>query len=246
MRELSKQGSIKNLVSSCYIPENGFGICFFLYKLTKNESTYIFIIWFQSHRLLLHYFMLKKLYLLREFCISYQYIRLLILLVTLKTYLLLKPITTLQKHLFPSIIIEWNKLDPNIRSYPYLKLFRKWILEFIRPHRNGICDVPNSLGLTYLISLRVGLSYLREYALHHNFWDSLNSVCNYDHVTEPTKLPIHKWGRVNTLITLWRQYLNHGRIKYIHGLTNSTNTFLLNFIIECITSVKRFGNPLIL
>ena len=218
----------------------------FLYKLTKNESTYIFIIWFQSHRLLLHYFMLKKLYLLREFCISYQYIRLQILLVTLKTYLLLKPITTLQKHLFPSTIIEWNKLDPNIHSYPYLKLFRKRILEFIRPHRNGICDVPNSLGLTYLISLRVGLSYLREHALHHNFWDSLNSVCNCDHVTEPTKFPIHKWGRVNTLITLWRQYLNYGRIKYIHGLTNSTNTFLLNFIIECITSVKRFGNPLIL
>ena len=61
---------------------------------------------------------------------------------------------------FTSSIIEWNKLDSNIRCSPY-KMFRKRILEFIRPHANSIFNVPNSLGLTNLTRLRVGLSNLR-------------------------------------------------------------------------------------
>ena len=45
---------------------------------------------------------------------------------------------------FPSTIIEWNKLDSNIRCSPSYKLFRKRILEFIRPQPNSIF---NSLTL---------------------------------------------------------------------------------------------------
>ena len=58
---------------------------------------------------------------------------------------------------FPSNIIEWNKLDANIRSSPSYKLFKKRIGEFIRTHTNRIFDVPNSLGLTYL-TRHVGFS----------------------------------------------------------------------------------------
>ena len=44
---------------------------------------------------------------------------------------------------FPSTIIEWNKLDSNIRCSPSYKRFRKRILEFIRPQPNSIFNVPN-------------------------------------------------------------------------------------------------------
>ena len=57
---------------------------------------------------------------------------------------------------------------------PSYKLFRKRILEFIRPHPNSIFNVPNCLGLTYLTRLRVGLSHLREHKFRHNFRHSLN------------------------------------------------------------------------
>ena len=34
---------------------------------------------------------------------------------------------------FPSTVIEWNKLDSNIRNPENLALFKKHILAFIRP-----------------------------------------------------------------------------------------------------------------
>ena len=39
---------------------------------------------------------------------------------------------------FPVTIIGWNKLDSNIRCSPFYKVFRKRILEFIRPRPNSI------------------------------------------------------------------------------------------------------------
>ena len=88
-------------------------------------------------------------------------------------------------------IIEWNKLDSNIRCSPSYKLFRKRILEFIRPQPNSIFNVPNSLGLTYLTRLRVGLSHLREHKFRHNFRDSLNPICNCSNAIESTKHYLH-------------------------------------------------------
>ena len=75
----------------------------------------------------------------------------------------LPPIKTNQsffKNTFLSFtIIEWNKLDSNIRcSRSY-----KRILEFTRPYPNNIFNVRNSLGLTYLTRLHVGLSHFREH-----------------------------------------------------------------------------------
>ena len=38
----------------------------------------------------------------------------------------------------PSTIIEWNKLDQDIRNAESYALFRKHILSFIRPETNNI------------------------------------------------------------------------------------------------------------
>ena len=83
--------------------------------------------------------------------------------------------------------MEWNKLDSNICCSPSYKPFRKQIQEFIRPHPNSTFNIPNSLGLTYLTRLRVGLSHLREHKFRHNFRDSLNPVCNCSNAIEPSK-----------------------------------------------------------
>ena len=39
---------------------------------------------------------------------------------------------------FPSTIIEWNKLDSNIRNSETLNIFKSKILKFIRPTANSI------------------------------------------------------------------------------------------------------------
>ena len=65
------------------------------------------------------------------------------------------------------------------------------MLEFIRPRLNSYVpnsfNVPNSLGLNYLMRLRVVLRHLREHKFRHNFRDSLNTICNCSSAIELTK-----------------------------------------------------------
>ena len=162
---------------------------------------------------------------------------------------------------FPSTIIEWNKLDSNIRCSNSYKFFRKRILEFIRP--NNIFNLPNSLGLTYLTGLLVGLSHLREHKFRHNFWDSLNPICNCSSSIESTKqyllhYLLHNFkserqtlsqnvrqANLNCL-SICEDALTH-LLLYGHNiLTENRNTFLSNSVIEYITSAKHFNDLLIL
>ena len=55
------------------------------------------------------------------------------------------------------------------RSSPSYKLFRKGTLDFMRPRisPSSTFNAPNSLGLTYVSRLRVGLSHLPEHKLRH-------------------------------------------------------------------------------
>ena len=39
---------------------------------------------------------------------------------------------------FPSVTIEWNKLDPKIQNAPSLNIFKNNVLNFIRPTANKI------------------------------------------------------------------------------------------------------------
>ena len=167
-----------------------------------------------------------------------------------------------KKNFFHSTIIQRNKLDSNIRCSPSYKFFTKGILEFIRLQPNSIFNVPNSLALVYLTKLRVGLSSLREHKVRHNFRDSLNSICYCGNAIELTK---HYFLHYSTNFNKDRQHLlqnfrianpnilsmNEDLLTHLllYGnniLTDHTNTFSLNSVIESITSTKRFNNLLIL
>ena len=80
-----------------------------------------------------------------------------------------------------------ENLDSNSHCSPFYKLFRKRILEFIRPEPNSIFNFPNSLGLSYLTRLRFDLSHLGEHKFRHNFRDSLYPICNSGNGIELSK-----------------------------------------------------------
>ena len=48
---------------------------------------------------------------------------------------------------FLSTVIEWNKLDPNLRSAASLSVFKKNLLKFIRPSPNSIFNCHNCKGI---------------------------------------------------------------------------------------------------
>ena len=87
---------------------------------------------------------------------------------------------------FPSTIIEWNKLDSNIRNSETLNIFKSKILKFIRPTANSIFGCHNPIGVKLLTRLRLGLSHLREHKFKHSFQDIFSPLCSCGKELETT------------------------------------------------------------
>ena len=90
--------------------------------------------------------------------------------------------TFLKNSFFPSTIIEWNKIDHNVRNSSSFNIFRKSILKFIRPSANS----HNPKRINFATRLSHGLSHLREHKFKHSFQDSLNLLCDYGFDIEST------------------------------------------------------------
>ena len=79
---------------------------------------------------------------------------------------------------FPSTIIEWNNLDPNLRNSDTYGTFRNAILKFIRPSPNSVFKGHNPQGIKFLTRLRLGLSQLCEHKFKHSFQDCMLLSCH--------------------------------------------------------------------
>ena len=66
---------------------------------------------------------------------------------------------------------EWNKLGLEIHNSASLEIFKKHLLNFIRPNSNNVFNINNLLGLKFLTCLRIGFSHLKERKFEHNFQD---------------------------------------------------------------------------
>ena len=79
---------------------------------------------------------------------------------------------------FPSAVIEWNKLDLNIRNSESLNVFKNSFLKFIRPSENSVFNCQNTRGAKLLARLRLGLSHPWEHKFKNGFQDSLRPICS--------------------------------------------------------------------
>ena len=87
---------------------------------------------------------------------------------------------------FPSTISEWNNLDCKIRNSGSLSIFKKNLLNFIRPSANSIFNIHNPYGIKLLTRLRLGLSHLCDHKFRYCFQDTLNPLCDCGNDTETT------------------------------------------------------------
>ena len=79
-----------------------------------------------------------------------------------------------KNYFFPSTVIEWNRLDPNLRSATSLSVFKKNLLKFVRSLPKSVFNCHSCKGIKYLTRLRLGLSYLHEHKFKHSFQNTLN------------------------------------------------------------------------
>ena len=159
---------------------------------------------------------------------------------------------------FPSAITEWNKLDSYISNANSFEVFKKRILEFVRPLPNSIYNIHNPLGIKYLTRLRIGFSYLKEHKFRHNFQDSVDPMCSCNSGIETTAHFLLQCPNFSTqrqtlfdkIATIDANILRENENNIINillfGKPNSEDCFnkqILNASIEFILSTERFNIP---
>ena len=71
---------------------------------------------------------------------------------------------------FTAVIMEWEKIDINIRNSALCNVFQKIILKFIRHEPNQVFNVVSSDWLKFVTRRRLGLSHLADLKFRHNFF----------------------------------------------------------------------------
>ena len=74
---------------------------------------------------------------------------------------------------FPYTIVEWNKLDANLKNAKFYMCFGTSLLKIVRPVQNSVFKIFNPLGIKFLTRLRLILSHLNDYKFEHNFQNCL-------------------------------------------------------------------------
>ena len=160
---------------------------------------------------------------------------------------------------FPSTIIKWKNLDPNLRNSDTYGTFKNTILKFIRPSHNSVFECHNPYEIKFLTRLCLGLSHLREHRYKHSFQDSLKPLCKRGAEAESTShfllhCPIYINDRSSLLSTIRNidcklleitdfsltQTLLYGNPSF----DINTNSLILNATIDFILSNKRFEKAL--
>ena len=160
---------------------------------------------------------------------------------------------------FPSAIIEWNNLDPNLRNSKSISVFKEKILNFIRPSSSSFFNCHNPKGIKLITRLWLCLSYLREHKSKHTFQDKINLLrnCGQD-IASSAHVFLHcaffineKRTLLSTLHSITGKLLDctdyHLTQTLLFGNTSqiSRNNFkIINASMDYILSSKRFAKPL--
>ena len=161
---------------------------------------------------------------------------------------------------FPSTLMEWNKLDWEIKSSESIATFEKRILSFISPSANRTFNCHNPRGIKRLSRLRLGLSHLREHKSKNSFQDSLDPFCSCGKgeveischsLLHCSNYSEEQLALLNTTRNIDMSILQLSDLKFTRVLLfghtsfdNNKNNFILDAIIDYIISTARFGVPL--
>ena len=79
--------------------------------------------------------------------------------------------------IFPDSVVAWNGIGPELRGAKSISVFKKNILNIIRPVKKGVFNIQHPNGIKWIFQLRVGLSPLKSHKKSHGFMDTQNDLC---------------------------------------------------------------------
>ena len=151
--------------------------------------------------------------------------------------------------------MERNKLDLNIPNSENLNIFKKTLLNFIRPSGSTVFNCHNPKGIKLLTRLRLGLSHLREHKFKHSFQDSLNPICSCGNDIETSahfllhcpNFSNERSACLNIIGSIDRNILTGSDSQITEALlygdsnsNNVTSTLIVNATIDFLIATKRF------
>ena len=157
---------------------------------------------------------------------------------------------------FICVIGEWSKLNPEIRSSGSYNIFRKSLLNFIRPSASKVYNINDTISIELITRLRLGFSHLREHKFKHSFQDTLNPLCSCSTEAESTSHYFPRCHFFDALRpTLMNDFRNNDsdlpvlidenlRNNLLYSNDDKTNQVILMHVIRYIKDSQRFDEPL--
>ena len=165
---------------------------------------------------------------------------------------------------FPYTIVEWNKLDLNIRKSKSYAIFRNALLKIGRPIQCSVYRIHNPMGLKLLTRLRLGLSHLNEHRFNRNFQSCINPSCSCSLAIELTThflLHCHHFSNIrSTLLNSINDFLcsitnlsdlsdRSALVKILlfgdQNYTQVENAYIINATTQYLVDSERFSGPLL-
>ena len=146
-----------------------------------------------------------------------------------------------------------------IKNLPSLSTFKKALLVFCKTEENSLFNVHSPIGMKYLNRFRLNFSHLNEHKFHHNFRNTVNSLCCCNTETEATShyllrchlFPEQRIKILENLKNLDNTLLSHCDDELLqillygsHKFSFSVNNKIFSLTIEFLESAKRFDKPL--
>ena len=128
---------------------------------------------------------------------------------------------------FPYSIIEWNKLDINLRNAKSFLIFRNALLKIGKPMQNSIYNIYDLAAIKYLTRLRLGLSTLKEHKFQHNFQDCLNPLCSCSLEVKTTNHHFQHCHYYNVIRKTLSDTVKEITNKYLSDFSDETVNLLL-------------------
>ena len=159
---------------------------------------------------------------------------------------------------FPSTILDWNRLESAIKDSKSKQIFRKRLLNKIRPKKSSYFGIRDNDKIRYLTMLRVGLSPLREHKHRHDFLDTSDALCSVFKTKEDTvhflllcrsytlsratlMQNVFEVANIN-MSTFPRKRVVSTLLFGMKDLTDQQNFEILNHVLEYIIKTKRLDS----
>ena len=146
---------------------------------------------------------------------------------------------------------SWNSVGVDFCSTLSIAIFKKNVVNLIRPKPRSIFGISDSMGIKFIIKLRLGLSPLKFHKRKHNFLDTPDDSCDCRRACEDTAhflftCDIHNVARLSLrtavmdiLLPNKLQHLISNTDLYLYGHSSLSFIENKNIVLSTISSIKE-------